>query len=256
MHLLYLDDSGSPGNKDETYFVLGGISIFEAQAHFITQELDKLAAEIDPSNPHDIEFHASIIYSRKLHPWDKMSRAEAQGIIKSVLHIFARSYDTGRAFACAVHKASYHSSDPVELAFEDLCSRFDYFLNRIRAEGERHRGIIILDESSHETTLQKMARDFRIIGTKWGSIKNIADTPFFVQSKASRLVQLADHVAYAVFRRYNSSDTQYFDIIAPKFDADPITGIIHGLSHKQSINPACMCPGCISRRLSSSIPPR
>ena len=43
MHLLYLDDAGSTGNAKEQYFVLGGISIYEAQSHWITQELDKLA---------------------------------------------------------------------------------------------------------------------------------------------------------------------------------------------------------------------
>lgn len=43
-----------------------------------------------------------------------MSRAEAQGVIKAVLNIFKNSYETGRAFACAVHKASYASLDPVD----------------------------------------------------------------------------------------------------------------------------------------------
>lgn len=250
MHLLYLDDAGSAGNKNEDYFILGGVSIFEAQANFITQELDKLAAEIDPSDPHNIEFHASVIFSRKINPWNKMSRAEAQGIIKAVLNIFKNSYDTGRAFACAVHKASYPLRDPVELAFEDLCSRFDRFLDRLRAEGDRHRGLIILDESSHETTLQTMARDFRTLGTRWGVIHHLAETPLFVQSKASRIVQLADHLAYSVFRRYNAGDTQYFDIIASKFDTQD--GIIHGLSHKQLNNFSCMCPACLCRRMSSS----
>ena len=57
-------------------------------------------------------------------------------------------------------------------------------------------------------------------------MKNIADTPFFVDSRASRLVQIADHVAYSVFRRYNWGDAQYLDIIASRFDeAD---GVIHG----------------------------
>ncbi|MCG6533886.1 MAG: DUF3800 domain-containing protein [Syntrophales bacterium LBB04] len=252
MHLLYLDDAGSAPNKEEEYFVLGGVSVFEAQANFITQELDKLAAEIEPSDPNSIEFHASVIYSRKVSPWNKMTRQEAQGVIKAVLNVFANSYDTCRAFACAVHKASYTHRDPVEMAFEDLCSRFDLFLQRIRAEGERHRGLIILDESSHETTLQDMARDFRVLGTRWGNIRHLADIPFFVQSKASRIVQLADHIAYAVFRRFNASDTQYFDIIASRFDS--ADGIIHGLCHKQNINPMCMCPACMSRRMGTQQP--
>ncbi|MFH0792827.1 MAG: DUF3800 domain-containing protein [bacterium] len=247
MHLLYLDDSGSAANKNENYLVLGGVSIFEAQAHFITQEMDKLAATINPSDPHAVEFHASEIFARREQPWRSMTQGEAQGVIKAVLEILKKSYETARAFACAIHKASYPNRDPVELAFEDLCSRFDLYLMRLRGQGDRQRGILILDESTHETTLQRLAREFRTLGTKWGVVHNLAETPLFVDSKASRLVQLADHVAYAVFRRYNSHDAQYFDVISSKFDS--CDGIVHGLVHKQLIEASCMCIACMSRRL-------
>lgn len=176
-----------------------------------------------------------------------MSRDEAQGVIIAVLDVFRQSYDTARAFACAVHKASFPGRDPVELAFEDLCSRFDRYLARLRGEGDRQRGMVILDESTHETTLQRMSREFRTLGTQWGVIRNLAETPLFVDSRASRLVQMADTISYAVFRRYNASDAKYFDIVASKFDA--ADGIVHGLAHKQTINPSCMCPACMSRRM-------
>jgi hypothetical protein len=250
MHLLYLDDSGSTGNRDEKYLVLGGVSIFEAQAHFLTLKLDELAETVNSNNPQSVEFHASEIFARRTAPWDKMSSDEARGIIKAVLKIIADSYETARTFACAVHKDSFPGKDPLELAFEDLCSRFDRYLSRLRTMGERQRGLLILDESAHETTLQAMSRDFRTLGTRWGVISNLAETPLFVNSKASRVIQLADHVAYAVFRRFTYSDSQYFDIIASKFDSDG--GVIHGLVHKQTYDMMCMCPACLSRRLSPS----
>ena len=248
MHLLYLDDSGSAGNQDEKYFVLGGLSVFEAQAHWFSEQLDSLAESIDPGSPSNVEFHASEVFSRRSSPWKGMSKEEAQGVIKAVLRIVAESYDTARVFACAVHKPSFQGDDPVELAFEDLCSRFDQYLSRLRSQGSRHRGLLILDKTTHETSLQQLAREFRRLGTQWGSIKNLADIPFFVDSKASRLIQVADHIAYAVFRRFNASDTQYFDIIAPKFDSSQ--GVIHGLAHKISDGANCVCPACLSRRLS------
>ena len=247
MHLLYLDDSGSPANATESYFVLGGVSIFEAQADFLTRELDKLAASIDPRNPHAIEFHASEIFSRRKQPWKSMSIDDARSIIKAVLRIVADSYDSTHLFACAVEKASAAGTDVVESAFEDLCSRFELYLTRLRNRGDRQRGLLILDKSTSETSLQRLTRDFRLNGTKWGGIRNLADIPFFVDSSASRLVQFADHVAYAVFRRYNSGDAQYFDIIASRFDeAD---GVVHGLSHRCRMPDQCMCPACLSRRL-------
>jgi len=246
MHLLYLDDSGSSPNPTEDYLVLGGLSVYEAQAHWFTQEMDRLAQDIDANDPHNVEFHASEIFGRRNVPWNRYSKAEAQGIIKAVLKIVAQSYETARVFACAVHKPSYPGRDPVEIAFEDLCSRFDLFLTRMGSSGDRQRGLIILDESTHETTLQLMARNFRIIGTRWGNIRNLADTPLFINSRASRLTQIADHIAYSVFRRYQSGDTQYFDLIAGRFDS--VDGIVHGLAHKQNIDINCMCPACLCRR--------
>ena len=246
MHLLYLDDAGSANNPKEDYLVLGGVSVYEAQAGWITQELDSIAESICPGNPHSVEFHASDIFSRRRDPWRGMTRTDAQGVIKAVLDVLRRSYETARAFACAIHKASYRGQDPMELAFEDLCSRFDLYLGRLRGDGDRQRGLVILDESAQETTLQRMAREFRTLGTRWGVIRSLADTPLFVDSRASRVVQLADHVAYAVFRRYNAGDTQYFDVIASKFDS--ADGIVHGLAHKQTLDPSCMCIACMSRR--------
>jgi hypothetical protein len=250
MHLLYLDDSGSTQNPNEEYIVLGGVSIFETTAFYLSKQLDELAEKIDPENPQLVEFHASEIYSRRTHPWDKMSRDEAQGIIKAVLKIFADSNNSSIAFACAVHKKSFKSTDGLQIAFEDLVERFDRYLSRFHSEGDKQKGLIILDESSYETTLQEKARNFRKSGTQWSqgsNIKHLADTPFFVNSKASRIVQIADHVAYAVFRRYNAKDAHYFDIISSKFYQ--FDNIIHGLAHKQHYINNCMCPGCLTRRI-------
>jgi len=252
MHLLYLDDSGSVSNPQEDYVVLGGISVFETQAYHLANDLDKLAQSIDPSNPSKIEFHASEIYSRRTPPWNKFSQDEARGIIKSILKILANSSNSTYAFACSVHKSSY-SEDGLYLAFEDLCQRFDTYLKKINIEGDNQRGLLILDDSSHETILQELAQNFRKTGTQWGkNVRYLADTPFFVNSKASRIIQLADHIAYAVFRRYNTGDTQYFDIIAHKFYQQD--GIIHGLAHKHKTNQPCMCLACMSRKFNKEIP--
>jgi len=246
MHLLYLDDAGSSTHPKEEYLVLGGISVFEAQAYWITKELDDLAATI-VQDASTIEFHASEIFGARSHPWRGMRKEERVGVIKAVLNILRKNTNRGvRAFACAVHKSSYPNKDAMELAFEDLCSRFDIFLNRERDTGERQRGILILDESAYETTLHRMTREFRTLGTQWGVVKNLAETPLFVNSKVSRIIQLADHIAYAVFRRYNAHDAQYFDIISSRFDT--VGNVVHGLSHKHHLDTQCMCIACISRR--------
>ena len=139
----------------------------------------------------------------------------------------------------------------MEIAFEDLCSRFDLYLNRIYHETTvSHKGIIVFDKSAYEGSLQKLSMEFRQTGTRWRNIRNIREVPFFVDSRASRLIQFADHVAYAVFRRYNAGDLTYFNCIENRFDNHH--GVIHGLVHKQTNNPTCTCPACITRK--SSLP--
>ena len=45
MYLLYVDESGNPEGRDDRYFVLGGVAVFETQAYWINQEVDKLATQ-------------------------------------------------------------------------------------------------------------------------------------------------------------------------------------------------------------------
>jgi len=251
MYLLYLDDSGSAPNPTESHLVLGGVSIFERQVHWVSQELDRIAERIYPENPRAVEFHASEIFSRRKPPWKSLSRTQSKNVIKDVLNVLVNSHESTTAFACAVHKASYPGHDPMEMAFEDLCTRFDLQLRRFYTQNQNtQRGLIILDKSAYETSLQRLSQQFRTHGTRWRFLRNMVDVPLFVDSKASRLVQLADHVAYAVFRRYTAEDTSYLDPIVRKFDAEE--GHIHGLVHKQNYDPNCPCPACMSRRLTES----
>lgn len=247
MHLLYLDDSGSVSNKNERYLVLAGIVVFERQAHWLSTELDKLAEKVLPGGANSVEFHASEIFSGRSAPWKNFNKEQRKQTIKDVLDVLAKSHDSVKAFACAVHKDSFPANDPMEKAFEDLCCRFDILLKKMFVEeNDPHRGIIILDKSSYETSLQNLALHFKSLGTQWGVLKNLAEVPLFVDSKASRLVQLADHVAYSVFRRYEHGDASYLDIILQKFDVKD--GILHGLVHRQTLDANCMCPACMSRR--------
>jgi len=249
VYVLYLDDSGSAKNLREDYFVLGGVCIPEGSLRWISFEIEKLAVRIEPNNPRAVEFHAAEIFSGKTYPWTRYNeRKDRIDIIKSVLRILRGAYREVVTFASAVHKESFPGEDPVLLAFEDISSRFNFLLDR-RGEDRGHgnHGMIVLDKTSYEDSLQNLAATCRAEGNRWGGqLRNISEVPLFVDSRASRIVQLADHIAYAVFRYYNADDMAYFNCIAGRFDEND--GIIHGLSHLQRHLPKCTCPACLSRR--------
>jgi len=245
MYLLYLDDSGSVANQSESYLVLGGVCVPESSARWLSYELEKLAQEINPENPAVVEFHASEIFGGRGRIWSRFDKPQRIEIIRKVLLVLNNAYNSIVTFACAIHKDSYPSDDPIMMAFEDLSSRFNMFLQN-DTSNYNHKGLIVLDKSSYETSLQSLSSQFREQGDRWGSYqRSIIEVPLFVDSRASRIIQLADHIAYAVFRRYNASDLKYFDCIEGRFDQRG--GIIHGLAHKQLYKRSCTCPACISR---------
>lgn len=250
MYILYLDDSGSVGNATEEYFVLGGLAVPETSVRWLSHQLDTIACTLSASNPSGTELHAAEIFRGRMAPWKEMSKAERITAIQRVLSVLDNANADIAAFACAVHKASYRGRDPVQMAFEELSSRFDKFLkHKVPSGVNGPKGIVVLDKSSYETNLQTLAADFRREGNRWGSyLTNICEVPLFVDSTASRNIQLADHIAYAVFRRYNAGDLAYFNCIEDRFDQDASTGAIYGLVHRHAMKRNCTCPACLTRR--------
>jgi Protein of unknown function (DUF3800) len=58
-------------------------------------------------------------------------------------------------------------------------------------------------------------------------LNNLAEVPLFLDSKASRLIQLADLIAWSTFRNYESNDDQFFSIIKSRIYI--ANGTTHGL---------------------------
>ncbi|WP_235006733.1 DUF3800 domain-containing protein [Calothrix rhizosoleniae] len=90
---------------------------------------------------------------------------------------------------------------------------------------------LIFDKSTYESTIQGLATDFRTSGHSWGKLMNFSEVPLFLDSRASRLIQLADIIAYSIFRYFEQEDDRFFSIIESRFDSEG--GITHGLHIQQ-----------------------
>jgi hypothetical protein len=244
MFLLYLDDSGSVKNASDTQVVLAGLCCFERVPYFLTKQLDNLATEIWPDSPQGLEFRGSDMFGGRKH-WrgvDKSKRIEAY---KSALTLLAQNRDV-TLFGAVINKAALSPEDPMEYGFEQLVNRFDRFLSRMHKQGNSQRGLVVLDKSTYETSIQALARDFQDSGHRWGRLKGMADVPLFVDSRATRMVQYADMVAYALRRYYVYEEDEFFKIISNKFDREG--GITHGLVHFTQQNTSCLCPACQQKK--------
>lgn len=247
MYLLYVDESGDVANVDESYFVLGAVAVFERQEYFLSQNLDELQRLHFLQEESPLWLHASDIRARKKPPWQQMVREEAQSLLDGIARVIQEAHDPGlRLFAVAVHRPSYPTQNVVEIAFEELCNRFDLFLKRLYQEGNVQRGLIIMDRSRYQSRLEMLMKQLRETGGRFGRTRNLVDIPLFTNSRLTRMLQLADFTAWSVFQRYERNSTEYLDKIVKRFDeAD---NVLHGLVHLVKDWRNCYCPACLSRR--------
>lgn len=225
MYLLYVDESGHSADPNQEFFVLAGVAVFERRGYWISKKLDDIAARFNPSNPAEIELHGSPMKQGR-DQWNLHNRADREQAIIDSLECITAHADV-RLFASIVNKAAIGPKDPVLVAFEQLTTRFDAFLRRLHRKKDTQRGLILFDESAHEESLQSLATTFREVGHSWGVLNNLSEVPVFLDSRASRLIQLADLVAYSVFRNWERKDSKYYDVIRNSFDREG--GICHGL---------------------------
>ena len=141
------------------------------------------------------------------------------------------------------------------LAFEDLVSRFQFFLSQkyntllcSRQKKEKVNGMIIFDKNIYESSIQRQSNNFIIYGTRYREINSLREVPLFVNSNESRVVQLADHIAYAVFRRYNAQDHTYYSVIERQFGQLPCDPKSYGLFHMTRGHDNCNYPACLNAR--------
>ena len=247
MFILYLDESGNHDQAD--YFVLAGLAVFEREIHWFAQDLDQIQQRYFPETTETIEFHASPLRATRNGnappPFDQLTGEDRRQLVSDIYQVIRSR--RGVLFGVAIEKASRPNQDHYASAFEDLVSRFDLFVRRYNATADQgeHRGIIAVAESNYRANLEVLGERFRGVGTQWGSLHTLAEVPFFLPAKNTRLLQLADFCANAIFGRYNSGLTRDFDVIAPRFDREE--GRIHGLVHR-SRDSECQCPACLSRR--------
>lgn len=253
IHVLYLDDSGSPNNRNEEYLVLGGVCVPEKSLRWLSNQLNELAQRFHPADPGAVEFHAVDIFGGRNGIWRQYKERQARiNILKQVLGVLDNAYREVYTYACAIHKSSC-AGDPLHEAFEVISSRFDAYLKWLNEapaikehKAEAHRGLIVMDKSTYELSLQSLAANIRQDGNRWGQyLTGICEVPLFVDSRSSRIVQLADHVAYAVFRRYNADDLTYYNCIEGRFHQRD--GIMQSLVHLKPSDQVCTCPACWSR---------
>jgi Protein of unknown function (DUF3800) len=133
-----------------------------------------------------------------------------------------------------------------EQSLEQIVSRFEQFLKMCSIKNpSKAYGLLIHDNNETIATKHtRLMKKFHNRGTLWTSINHIIETPLFVDSQLTSMVQIADLCAYAVRRYLENDESELFDLIFQR--ADRKKGIVVGVRHFSVDD--CKCKICISHR--------
>ena len=170
---------------------------------------------------------------------------ERQQIIQDLAKLVS-SWGVVRMFAECIDKVHF---DPgvanrrvEEQAFEQVVSRFE------RSLQNRNAGYGLLIHDNNDTVanrLTELMKKFLREGTLWTEITHVIETPMFVDSQLTSMVQLADLCAYALRRYLENSEDELFDLVFQR--ADRAGSVAVGVRHFTS--PGCVCKICVSHNL-------
>ena len=131
-----------------------------------------------------------------------------------------------------------------EQAFEQVISRFEQFLQNIGdTNGQRSYGLIVHD--NNETVARKhtqLMRRFHQTGTLWINIQRIIETPLFVDSQLTSMIQIADLCCYSLRRFLENGETNLFNRVYAR--ADRNHGRVVGVRHFTNLE--CQCLICMA----------
>lgn len=138
------------------------------------------------------------------------------------------------------HDARNQVNDIFDFAFEQVVTRFNTFLKR---GGCNDFGMVVQDRNETASDrLTWLMRRFHERGTSFSEISRIVETPLFVDSALTSMVQLADICSYATRRFIENGEADLFDRIYPRFDR--AGGKLVGLRHYTG-KAQCACRICV-----------
>jgi len=189
---------------------------------------------------------------RKTEPYIHLTRDERVTLLQKLADMVGQ-WQEARLFAEAIDKqeaySKPHHSPPFEFAFTELVQRFEYFLrNRGKHLQQDLLGVLVQDNNQTVARrLTDLMLRFHRQGTRWTNIDHIVETPLFVDSQLTAMVQMADLCGYAIRRYYENDETDLFDRIYPRFDrtAQGVVGIRHFTAR------GCACRVCHDRQRES-----
>jgi len=179
---------------------------------------------------------------KKTEAYIHLTLAERQELLRRVAERVSQWTDCSLFAECTDKRvlARGPGTPPFEEAFDQAVTRFHRHLAR---QTPPEYGLLVQDRNDTiSDRLTQLMRSFHQRGTRWTSqIPLLVETPLFVDSRLTSMVQVADVCSYAMRRYLENKETPLFDLIYSR--GDTFQGRCVGVRHYRGAQ-ACPCKIC------------
>ena len=186
---------------------------------------------------------------RQTRPYIHLTFDQRRVFVDEVATVIG-SWSFARLFAECIDKIffdptkSTRSQNIDEQAFEQIVSRFEKYLKMTsKAEKREIHGMLIHD--NNETVAKRLTnlmKTYHQKGTFWTEIGHIIETPLFVNSELTSMIQIVDVCVYGLRRYLENNEDRIFNHVFKR--ADRKDGAVVGVRH--FTGKKCACNICSS----------
>jgi len=193
------------------------------------------------------QYHQTRKNYKKTGPYVHLTFAQRKTLIADLAGCVG-GWGFARLFAECIDKVHF---DPTrvgttigEQAFEQVVSRFERYLQNV-GNPDGDFGLLIHDNNqtvAHKHT--QLMKTFHRQGTLWTQLERIIETPLFVDSELTSLVQVADLCGYALRRYLENGEEGLLNLIFQRAHrkGNTVVGVRHFTV------PICICKLCEAHR--------
>jgi hypothetical protein len=233
MHLLFVDESGTPprpDNRDQVYFVIAGLVIPEDRWMGMHHRLVGLKHASNYRGEVKWRYFApnNRDASNPMSDWTQDRKNEFRDKVFSII----TETKSCRIVACVSESLTAYSLGNVNSqddlyfhTYKPVTERFQYLLQDItRISGTDTYGLIVADHRGKGDDDSMRLRHERLVRTDKqyaSTYSNFIEGLFFAPSHMSIGIQLVDMVAGAIWRAQSQNDRTWYDRLKPSFRSSP-----------------------------------
>lgn len=253
MYFFYFDESGSrdpsvgtPEKPKNHLYVLLAVGMYEGQWHHFERAIAntklELADYLRRARKGEFDLASCEVKSNWIrNPKERAQKSPFLDALddadreRLVATFFAQPKERNAVVMSAVidkrHLQDHVTHETLhKKAYEFLLERIEHFMSEYHP---KHRALIVMDDTSKELNQAVAMKHayFQRAGNQNTRFKHIVEYPFFSRSELSNGVQLADLLAYNIYRTFRDEnfDYDYYQLMLPHFYTRKSGMILDGL---------------------------